>query len=250
MTPGISDNENLYGDAVSAYYDLLYPPADIPDMVRFVTELEPPGARVLDFGVGTGRTAIPLSLADYDVVGLDVSEAMLNALREKDVEERITLVRGDFTDVSGRHAFELVVCLNNTLPMVLDAVRRQQVFHNAAANLKPGGHLVLETASPFPYLRGETRRYQFAPLGRGDKVLMDVVTVDAMEMRLFLVRSIVMPGGLMTFAEQNHLLTPMEMDIMADAAGFEFVGRYAAWTKDKATDSSVMLMSVYRLPDD
>jgi hypothetical protein len=144
----------------------------------------------------------------------------------------------------------LVVCLNNTLPMVLVAVRRQQVFQNAAANLKPGGHLVLETASPFPYLRGETRRYQFAPLGRGDKVLMDVVTVDAMEMRLFLVRSIVMPGGLMTFAEQNHLLTPMEMDIMADAAGFEFVGRYAAWTKDKATDSSVMLMSVYRLPDD
>lgn len=55
------------------------------------------------------------------------------------------------------------------------------------------------------------------------------------------------PKSLMTFAEQNHLLTPVELDIMASAAGFELTGRYSAWTKDSVTDSSVMLMSVYQL---
>lgn len=217
-------------------------------MVKFVSELRSPAASVLDFGVGTGRTALPLALAGYEVVGVDISEAMLNELRAKDVEDRITLVRGDFTEVSGTNQFDLVVCLNNTLPMVLDAQRRQRVFLNAAANLKPGGHLVLETASPYPYLRGERRRYQFAPLGRGDKVLMDIVNVDAIAMRLLLVRSMVMPGGTMTFAEQNHLLTPIELDIMASAAGFAPAGRYSTWTKDAVTDSSVMLMSAYQLP--
>lgn len=238
--------DRQYGDAVSEFYDLLYPPADVPDMVEFMTALVPPAARVLDQGVGTGRTALPMAYAGYDVTGIDISPAMLDVLREKDIEERVALGRADFTDVTGDASFDLVVNLNNTLPMVLDTERRKNTFANAAANLRSGGHYVLDTASPFPYLSGETTRYQHVPLGQGDKVLLDLVTIDALALRVTYVRTILLAGGIMTMREENYLTLPTEMDAMAADAGLEPVARYENWQKSPASAQSVNLVSVYR----
>jgi len=244
MSTEASDRQ--YGDAVSEFYDLLYPPTGVPDMVDFMATLVPPPASVLDQGVGTGRTALPLSYAGYDVTGIDISPAMLGVAREKDIEERVTLKRADFTDVTGEASFDLVVNLNNTLPMVLDRERRRNTFANAAANLRSGGHYVLDTASPFPYLRGEATRYQHVPLGQGDKVLLDLVTVDPLAQRVTYMRTILLAGGIMTMSEENHLTLPIEMDEMAADTGLELVARYENWQKSPANAQSVNLVSVYR----
>ena len=59
------------------------------------------GARVLDLGCGTG-----LELEEYfrfnpdaDVTGIDLSEAMLKALKEKFLDRRISLIHGSYFDV-------------------------------------------------------------------------------------------------------------------------------------------------------
>lgn len=44
----------------------------------------PAGCRVVDFGCGDGRVAIPLRQAGYDVTGADGSQAMLDRLAERD----------------------------------------------------------------------------------------------------------------------------------------------------------------------
>jgi SAM-dependent methyltransferase len=44
----------------------------------------PEGCRVIDFGCGDGRVAIPLRQAGYDVTGADGSQAMLDRLAERD----------------------------------------------------------------------------------------------------------------------------------------------------------------------
>lgn len=74
----------------------------------------PPGSRVLDLPVGTGRMARLLSNAGYRVAGADISRPMLGLARELAGLEgvRHDLVRGDgerlpFADQS----FDAVVCL-------------------------------------------------------------------------------------------------------------------------------------------
>lgn len=47
-----------------------------------------PGAKALDIGCGAGRNTVPLALAGYAVLGIDLSAAMVRAAREKAVTER------------------------------------------------------------------------------------------------------------------------------------------------------------------
>jgi len=87
-----------YGDTVYGFYDLLYPPIGVSEVVDDITARYPEGARIVDFGVGTGRTAIPLALAGHDVLGIDISESMLEVLRDKDPS---TLVRTECQEFCG-----------------------------------------------------------------------------------------------------------------------------------------------------
>ncbi|MFE0647489.1 class I SAM-dependent methyltransferase [Streptomyces sp. NPDC059534] len=58
----------------------------------------PTGGRVVDFGCGDGRVAIPLRLAGFDVTGADGSQAMLDRLAERAPE--MPWVLSDGTDLA------------------------------------------------------------------------------------------------------------------------------------------------------
>jgi ubiquinone/menaquinone biosynthesis C-methylase UbiE len=83
-------------DRVAKIYDST---RGLPDSVMkavldsFVVELRSSGT-VLDAGVGTGRFAGPLKERGIDIVGLDVSEAMLSEAKRKSLT---SLVRGELT---------------------------------------------------------------------------------------------------------------------------------------------------------
>ena len=59
-----------------------------------------PGRDVLDFGLGTGRIAIPLAAAAFDVAGIEASPAMVETFRAKTGADGIDAVIGDFTATS------------------------------------------------------------------------------------------------------------------------------------------------------
>ncbi|HYC12203.1 MAG TPA: class I SAM-dependent methyltransferase [Nitrososphaerales archaeon] len=83
-------------DRVAGIYDST---RKLPDPVMstvveaLATELQDRGA-ILDAGVGTGRFAGPLRDKGLDVVGLDVSQAMLSEAKRKSLQD---LVRGELT---------------------------------------------------------------------------------------------------------------------------------------------------------
>jgi SAM-dependent methyltransferase len=96
---------------------------------------------VLDAGCGTGRVAIELARLGYDVVGLDVDPAMLEAARSKAPD--LTWVEADLTDPAldlGR-TFDVVVMAGNVLIFVPTG-SEGQVIANAARHVAPGGRLV------------------------------------------------------------------------------------------------------------
>ncbi len=72
----------------------------------------PAGARVLDFGCGDGRVAIPMRKLGYEVTGADASPNMLAALADRDPD--LVTFQSDGTDFGkhlGRRKFDAVYCL-------------------------------------------------------------------------------------------------------------------------------------------
>ncbi len=102
---------------------------------------------VLDAGCGTGRVAIELSRRGYNVVGVDLDEAMLEAARAK--APALTWLRADLADPDAflgpdsesGPTFDLVVMAGNVLIFVPPGTEGQ-VIANGAGWLRPGGRLI------------------------------------------------------------------------------------------------------------
>ena len=80
-------------DSWAGVYDSIYSYVreDIPFYVEAAKDA---GGPVLELGCGTGRVTIPIAEAGVDVVGLDSSEAMLDAASRK-LERGVAERRGD-----------------------------------------------------------------------------------------------------------------------------------------------------------
>lgn len=88
------------GDYEAAGYD-----EDLELYVRSARRaFERTGRPVLEMGCGTGRVLLPTARAGVEIVGLELSEAMLGQLEAKlsdedeDVRRRVDLIRGDIRD--------------------------------------------------------------------------------------------------------------------------------------------------------
>jgi 2-polyprenyl-3-methyl-5-hydroxy-6-metoxy-1,4-benzoquinol methylase len=79
------------------------------DMVAAVI---PDGAKVLDFGCGDGRVAIPLAELGYDVTAVDSSQRMLDRLAERAPDVTAVHAAGDGLAAHlGRRKMDAVYCL-------------------------------------------------------------------------------------------------------------------------------------------
>jgi SAM-dependent methyltransferase len=97
---------------------------------------------ILDAGCGTGRVAIELSRRGYDVMGVDLDQAMLEEARTKAPD--LTWLQGDLADPEldlGGRTFDLIVMAGNVLIFVTPGTEGA-VMRNVARWLRPGGHLV------------------------------------------------------------------------------------------------------------
>ena len=119
---------------------------------------------ILDLGCGSGRTAIPLAQRGYRVIGIDLSQPMLEVLQSKlDARRtgvgqaecdrefggpgmlRIHTLRANLVELDGiadRSAGH-AVCLFSTLGMIHGKLNRRRMLAQVARILRPGGQLVL-----------------------------------------------------------------------------------------------------------
>ena len=102
------------------------------------------GASVIDLGCGTG-----LELEWYfklnptaKITGIDLSEGMLNALREKFKHKDITLIKGSYFDVPfGENKFDAAVSVESLHHFTKAA--KLPLYKKLCASLKDGGYFVL-----------------------------------------------------------------------------------------------------------
>src|SRR5690348_357274 len=136
-------------DAIARIYDP-WSRSVVEDVPFYVHEAVRAGGPVLELGVGTGRIAVPIAAAGVEVVGVDLSEGMLEVARERAALAGVTLDlrRGDMREPPVDGAFPLVaIPFRSLLHMETDADRRA-VLRAVTRLLDPGGRFVFDVFAP------------------------------------------------------------------------------------------------------
>jgi len=112
-----------------------------------VGEYAKPGARVVDFGCGNGRLSIPLVGMGYDVLAVDASQNMLDALKRRatEVGAEVPTARSDGSDLGrllGRKKADVVIA--RAVLIHHDFAGVERIVNDLAKTLKKGGHLIAD----------------------------------------------------------------------------------------------------------
>ncbi|WP_129842024.1 class I SAM-dependent methyltransferase [Streptomyces sp. RFCAC02] len=223
-----------YGRVFAGFYDRIFPrDAGAERTARTLADWHP-GGPILEFGVGTGRVAVPLARLAGPVTGVDSSPEMLERLRTAvdRADVPVTPVHDDIRTYTDGTRYGLVYCVCATLSMLLDPADQRAAVARAAERLAPGGTLVVETHNPAFVLdlhEGRRRTSYFAPYPEPDTGLQSHSTLLP-ERGLWHVSHLWFePGGTRVGSELSRLTPPAEVDGYAAAAGLVPVSRHADW---------------------
>lgn len=225
-------------------YDLLYPAGPKVDAITaFLAALCPPGGRLLEFGVGTGRVAVPLAARGIRVCGIDLDPDMLWVLKHRPGGDAVHTVIGDFTaDVVGRD-FDVVVMAVNTLFAVPTQEGQIAALTRAAEQLADGGRVVLEHFDPGVLYRQQNPTVTMRALSES-AVAYYTTAADFPTQSVSASFAVHDEHGVHTAAESGRYVWPSELDLMARIAGLRLLSRNGGWQGEPATEKAV-LVSVY-----
>jgi len=140
------------------FYDLVHAQvtADIPFYLALAQEL---GGPILELGCGSGRTLFPLAEANFEVVGLDNSDAMLSRARKRlagcPFRERVGLVRGEMGDFDLGRRFPLITVPFHAWMHLAGRQQQSAALHCIGRHLRPGGQLVIDVPAPATIVEAE-----------------------------------------------------------------------------------------------
>ncbi|MDB4936908.1 MAG: uncharacterized protein JWP87_3880 [Labilithrix sp.] len=135
-----------------AYYAQSY--ATRKDDVAYYVRIAKKHDRVLEYGIGNGRIALPIARGGAAVVGIDQSRAMLADLRARlkrqpaELQARITTRTGDMRRVRLGKRFPLVICPFNTALHLYSREHVEQWLARVHEHMEPRGELVLDISMP------------------------------------------------------------------------------------------------------
>ncbi|MEO1378558.1 MAG: methyltransferase domain-containing protein [Cyanobacteria bacterium J06635_10] len=230
---------STYDDDIDAFN-----PEEINPVVDFLAELAD-GGSALEFGIGTGRIALPLAMKGIEVHGIDLSKAMLAKLTEKTGGDSIVLTQGDFATTSCKRTFFLVYLIFNTIMNLTTQEEQVRCFQNAALHLNPGGCFVIEVMVP---------ALQFIPHGETNHVFDRSDEHWGIDTYDFVSQSVV--SHHMKVRNQKVELSsipfryvwPSELDLMARIANLKLKARWGGWKKEPFTNTSRYHVSVWEKP--
>jgi SAM-dependent methyltransferase len=237
----------MWDREVAEVYDQTYrakfEPSVLDPIVDLLAGLAGDGP-VLEFAVGTGRVALPLSARGVSVHGLELSPHMAARLRAKPGAGAVPVTIGDMTTTRVPGApFTLVYLVANTIMNVTTQDAQLAVFANAAGHLAPGGCFVVEVI--VPQLRrvppGETARvFTMDPDHVGIETFDDVAAQIAWSHHW-----IEAEGRLVRHSAPYRYVWPSELDLMARIAGLRLRDRWAGWDRAPFTSDSQSQVAVF-----
>ena len=239
--------DGYFDERVAARYDASE--ADMFDAVRVgpvvdvLMELAD-GRDALEFGIGTGRIALPLAERGIRVHGIDLSKAMVEELRSKPGGDAIPVTIGDFATTEVEGTFSLVYLVFNTIMNLTTQTEQVACFRNAARHLEPGGRFVIETVVP------ELRRLPPGERVRAFEVSETRWGIDEYDVGAQGVVSHhfdLVDGELRRVSIPFRYVWPSELDLMAAMARMTLRERWDDWDRQPFTSESRKHISIWEL---
>ena len=236
---------DLYGNLHALHYDELFGEIDDNESGGTLLHKLADGGDALEFGIGTGRLAIPLSSHGTHVYGVDISEAMLDQLRAKTDVKSITVIQSNFIDFKLDKPVSLVYCVFSTLFMLEDQEAQVKCIENAAAHLPEGGRLLIDM---FVHDRTRfTNNQESVALSIGvDSADFRLATVDPNGQVLNSQRVLLRDEKVKLIPNRLRFIYPSELDLMARLAGLEPEIKWSDWNQAPFTSTSSNLIAVYK----
>ena len=246
-------------DRFARLYDDDY--GDFVDDLDFYLPLaERTGGPILEAMCGTGRVALPLAEAGFDVVGLDISEAMIARTRSKiearRLSERARAVAGDIRSVRLEERFTLAIVAMNSFMHLPTGADQLAALQTLRQHLRPGGLVVLDLFNPDPHelvadqgvlVHGKSfqsstgaeiqkwvlRKTDFAEQTHYVEFMYDEIGPDR------IVRRDVLPFTM-------RWLYRFELEYLLTTAGYEVEATFGSYELDDYTSDSDRLIAVAR----
>ena len=235
------DPFDSFGPEVASSYDEDLR-GDEAETVEFLAEHAGTGP-VLEFAIGTGRIALPLSERGIRVDGIEQSTAMVDQLRAKPGADKINVTIGDMSTVELPEQYTLVYLVFNTIHNLVTQDGQVRCFENAARHLDSDGVFVVETGVPW---RGPREgSYIEVPKVTMDEVHISPHTYDAMTQVLDINHLRLTTEGIRMSPLSLRLVYPSELDLMARIAGLRLRHRWGGWKQEPFTVHSRRHVSVY-----
>jgi SAM-dependent methyltransferase len=237
------DPRTSFGYDVSKRYDAEDTRGDEEDTVAFLARLA--GQRdALELAVGTGRIALPLTKAGVRVDGIELSQDMVDRLREKPDGNEVEVTMGDMSRVTTGRTYGLVYLVYNTIGNLLTQDDQVRCFENAARHLADNGAFVLECRVPSAPSR-PGHQFVDAEHVAVDHVVLDVCRYDPVTQILDENHVRVSAHGIVLSPISLRLAQPPEFDLMARIAGLRLRERWGGWNGEPYIATSWRHVSVY-----
>lgn len=234
------DNDALNWDSSKAVET-----AETAPMLDFLADLAGDG-NALEFGIGTGRIAVPLYRRGVAVAGIDVSPGMIGVLHAAVPASELPARVGSMADADAPGSdYQLVYIIANAISCLLYQDEQIACFQNAARHLRPGGHLVISLW--VPQLR-ELPLGQTLVAGSVTDTSWIIDSYDIVNQHVVSHHFTLGTGGTISGSRgaRHRYIWPSEMDVMAKMAGLHLVDRFADWNRTPFTAESKIGISVWR----
>ena len=162
-------NSDLYDNP--ALYDALLPVgAHLPYYAELAGRAS---GDILELACGSGQLTVPLASAGLPITGLDLSEPMLSAARERAAAQKVSVehLRGDIREFDLGRRFALIFIARNSLLHLHSTEDILAALATVRRHLSPGGTFAFDIFNPnvrllarpanqrFPVMQKETESF-------------------------------------------------------------------------------------------
>jgi SAM-dependent methyltransferase len=241
-------------DSLADLYDLEY--AHDYDVPFWLSLAEREGGPIVEWGAGTGRLAVPLAEAGFDVTGVEISERMVEEGRKKD--GTVEWVRKDMRSAKLGRRYKFAICAFNSFLCLLSVDDALAFLRNAREHLEPGGLLGIEVSAFSPEELvdppgGPELRHDFTRElsdGRLDRFSISWYDAASQLLRMRLFYELYGASGVLKDRRAHDLTIRVtgrgELELMLRLAGFEVEAVYGGFEGEPFASGSDRLIVLAR----
>jgi len=204
------------------------------------------GHDVLELAAGTGRLSFPMAQRGAEVVGLDISPAMLTrAAAKAGLASNPAFLHGDMRDFDLDRRFDLVMIACSSICHLLSDADLRRCLAAVARHLRAGGTFAFDlvTACRESQIADGTWRLRFSypdPAGDGDVVVRGRRTYDSPTRMLSddLEYTFTSDGRVEKVSRLSRMYAEADLCPFLAGAGFEVVQCYGGFDREPLTPQS------------